>query len=324
MNDTLRIDVPLTPDEKGFVGRECPACEKYFKVKPGTGLPTKICHCPYCGHADNYSSFHTKQQIDYAVSVAKKKLIEEVVEPSIRSLTDSFKQLERSTSGGLFRIKVKTTSTPMYIPLNYYQEKELETDVVCDNCNLEFTIYGVFANCPDCEKLNALLIFNKSIEVARKRLHLLSTINEGTDLKMAILEDSLSGGVSAFDGFGKALQARYTEILPEKPKNLFQNLQALSDALTTTIGEGLPEKLGVDDFKFLFKMFQVRHIYEHNMGVVDADFVKKVPSLEHLEGKKYLLEQTEVNSFLEILQRVASTIIKTIEEAQSCDSKEQQ
>lgn len=45
----MKIGVILPPDDKGFTGRECPQCKRYFKVKFGTGLHGSTCCCPYCG-----------------------------------------------------------------------------------------------------------------------------------------------------------------------------------------------------------------------------------------------------------------------------------
>jgi len=59
----MSIKVNLPSDEQGFIGRECPKCYKYFKVKPGTGLSTSICHCPYCAYTGDYNEFSTKDQI---------------------------------------------------------------------------------------------------------------------------------------------------------------------------------------------------------------------------------------------------------------------
>lgn len=198
----------------------------------------------------------------------------------------------------------------MRFPLKYYQEKEVETYVTCDNCGLEFAIYGVFANCPDCDTLNASIIFRKSIEVARKRIHLLDSIKNEVELQEAILEDALSGGVSSFDALGKVLQSRDSAIFPEKPKNLFQNLTALSDALSKSVGKSLSDIIGKEDFEFLFRMFQVRHIYEHNRGVVDDDFVHKVPNLRYLKGRKYPLKQDEIEKFLTLILETGNKILK--------------
>lgn len=310
----MTIKVSLPPDKQGFTGRECPRCRKYFKVKCGTRLPISTCHCPYCDYTGDYNKFSTKEQIEYAKSVAKKQAMEQLVEPEIRKLKRNFKNLEQVTKGRFIQIKVKTRNSPIILPLSYYQEKEVETFVTCDNCGLEFAIYGVFANCPDCGKLNALIVFKKSIEVAHKRIHILNSIKDDVDLQRAILEDALSCGVSAFDAFGKALQLRYPNILSSKPKNLFQNLQILSACLSKSIGKSLPEIIARENFEFLFKMFQVRHIYEHNMGVIDDDFVRKLPNLAHLKGRKYSLEQDEIEQFLVVILETGNKILNITED----------
>ena len=309
----MSIKVSLPPDEQGFTGRECPKCSKYFKVKSGTGLPISICHCPYCGYIGDHSEFFTKDQIKYAKSKALREVMGRVIEPELRKLERSFKERERATRGGFIQIKVKTQRSPMRLPLKYYQEKEVETYITCDNCALEFAIYGVFANCPGCGKLNALIIFRKSIEVAHKRIHLRDSIKDEVELQEAILEDALSGGVSTFDALGKVLQSRYPAIFPQKPKNLFQNLKILSDVFSKSVGESLSDILSKENFEFLFQMFQVRHIYEHNMGVVDDDFVRKVPDLSYLKGRKYPLEKSEIEKFLGVVLDAGNKILKIVE-----------
>jgi Zn ribbon nucleic-acid-binding protein len=308
----MKIKVSLPTDEKGFTGRECPRCTRYFKVKFGTGLHATVCHCPYCGYAGNHKEFDTKDQIEYAKSVAVKKAFESIIEPELRKLEESFKELERATRGGLIQIKVKTQGYPRALPLSHYQEKKVETHVACDNCGLEFAVYGVFAGCPDCGKLNALIVFRKSIEVARKRIQLLDSTKDA-DLQNAILEDALTSGVSAFDALGKALQSHYPEIFPKKPKNLFQNLDALSRALAKSVRKSLPDLIGEEDFSVLSNMFQVRHIFEHNLGVVDDDFVRKVPDLAYLRGRKYPLERDAIDKFLDVLLDAGNKILKISE-----------
>lgn len=311
MDITIKFNLP--PDEQGLIGRECPKCQQYFKVKSGTGLPTSTCHCPYCLYTGSHNEFFTKDQVEYAKSVALKEAMEQVIEPDFRKLERSFKELERATRGGFIQIKVKTKRSPMVIPPSYYREKEVETYVICDHCGLEFAIYGVFANCSDCGKLNALTIFSKSIEVARKRLHILDSIKDEVELQGGILEDALSGGVSAFDALGKVLQSRYPAIFPQKPKNLFQNLEVLSDALSKSGGKSLSDMIGKENFEFLFEMFQVRHIYEHNMGVIDDNFVRKIPNLGHLKNRKYPLEKGKIEKFLAIVLEGGNKILKIVE-----------
>jgi len=149
------MQIGLTPDENGRMGRECSSYEKYFKVKFGTGLPITYQMCPYCGYKDDSDNFFTQDQIEYAGDI----LANEFIAPA---LEDFIKSLEH----------FKLNNTPIEFDIKQYQEKILETNVICDNCGLDFSIYGVFSNCPDCGQLNAKVIFDKSIESSIKKLEL--------------------------------------------------------------------------------------------------------------------------------------------------------
>ncbi len=68
MNE-FRISAPLPTDERGMTGRECPACGRYFKLMPGTGLPIEDCRCLYCCHLVDASGFTIAEQLKYVESV---------------------------------------------------------------------------------------------------------------------------------------------------------------------------------------------------------------------------------------------------------------
>ncbi len=71
----MEFSVNIKADKAGYTGRECLECGKYFKIKFGTGLPEVTdCHCPYCNHIGPQDEFWTKQQIEYAQSVALNKI----------------------------------------------------------------------------------------------------------------------------------------------------------------------------------------------------------------------------------------------------------
>lgn len=301
------VSVNINPDNEGFTGRECPKCEEYFKVKCGTGLPIKYHICPYCNYQGPSEQFSTKDQLEYAKSVAIKK----VVEPAFDSLHRTLKKLETSTRGGFVQIKVRTSGNALRI--KDYQEKILETNVTCDNCGLEFSIYGVFSNCPDCGKLNANVIFEKSIEVLKKKLKLSKDDKIDKVFQEELSKDALTGAVSSFDSFGKALRKKHSAKFPSNPKNLFQNFVKLDEALKISFGKNVKDYLSQSDSEFLFKMFQVRHIYEHNAGVIDDDFVRKLPSFNSQKGRKYRLDESELEHFLEKLYELMIKIYSEVE-----------
>lgn len=123
------------------------------------------------------------------------------------------------------------------MPIKYYQEEELETKISCDNCGLTFAVYGAFARCPDCSEINAFLIYEKSIEVTKKQLDIFSKSEIPKDIQENSFPFILSSYISSFDGLGKELRKRKSINLPEKPKNLFQNLSKLDEVLNGYISK---------------------------------------------------------------------------------------
>lgn len=299
----INVSVTIPLDENGMMGRECLECEQYFKLKPGTGLETDHCHCPYCDYEGNADTFWTQAQLEYARSIAMQQAFNKIVKPQLDKLTNSFKQLERNSRNSLIQFKVKTTGNNISFPIKYYSESELETNLICDNCGLEFAIYGVFSNCPDCNKTNAFLIYEKSLEVIEKKLEIFSKPEIPQEIVEISLNSILTSSISAFDGLGKELRKIKPEHYPSKPRNLFQNIYVLNEKLDNLIADKH------SDFNKLIKYFQLRHVIEHNMGVVDSDCINKIPELSHLKGRKYKLTVTELDEFIGLMHELG-TIIK--------------
>ena len=300
------IKVTLPTDENRMLGRQCPQenCGQYFKLKPGTGLKTTTTSCPYCGYTGNSSDFTTPDQIEYAKSVA----IKQTLEPILKDFKRKIEGLNQPSRNSLIELKF-SVSTPN-LHLHFYREKEVETQVTCDSCGLEFSIFGIFASCPDCKNLNAFSVLRSSLEVSRKRLLLAEHKDTASDseLKTAIVQDSLCGAIAAFDALGKKLRELQSNIFPKSPRNLFQNYRALDECLINGTGKSIAERIGKDGASDLLKLFQVRHILEHNLGVVDKDFIRYVPSCQQLLGRKYILEQKDVERLLELIEKLAESI----------------
>lgn len=299
-SEVPKVSIAFTPDENGKMGRECPSCGKYFKVKFGTGLPITYQMCPYCGHKDNSNNFYTQDQIKYIHGVLANEVLAPAVENFRKSLKNKLKNFEPS-------------NTPIKFDTNLYTEKKLETNIICDNCGLDFSIYGVFSNCPDCGQLNAKVVFDESIEVSIKKLELYKDEKLDYSIRNDFPKDALNGGVSAFDALGKGLKTKYGHIIPSKPQNLFQNLDELNKFLYNKFGKSIAVYISEENFNFLYKMFQVRHIYEHNAGVIDSGFIKKLPEYNNLIGRKYALNEEEIKKFLLLTQDLGTKIFHEFE-----------
>lgn len=297
-----QFSIPIPPDEKGYIGRECPGCERYFKITLGTGLTGENlpCHCPYCGHSAQQDQFFTKAQIEYAQSV----VINKVTGAFIKDLkTLVFNHRPRGAFG--IGISMKVEGRPL--PIRHYSERELEEEVVCDRCTLRYTVYGTFAFCPDCGRHNSLQILEKNLDVARKQIDLAATV--GGDLSAQLVADALENGVSAFDGFGREACRVYSPKAsnPAKASAIsFQNLGGAQKNVLALFGIDLTSALDAADWTFACRCFQKRHLLAHKMGVVDDAYIKATGDTQATVGRKVSIPSEEVVALLATVRRLGA------------------
>jgi len=297
------ISIPISADEHGFTGRECPRpeCEGYFKIELGTGLKGEglPCHCPYCGHAAGHDQFWTKEQIEYAKSVAMRKITD--------ALHKDLKKLEFDHKPkGAFGIGISMKVKPgRPTPIHYYREKQLETEVACANCTLRYSVYGVFAFCPDCGQHNSLQILDRNLEVVGKMLELATGAEKALAERM--IENALEDCVSAFDGFGRELcrvHANRARNPARAEKLSFQNLEGATTAYLDLFGIDLSASVTPQEWRAAVTAFQKRHLVAHKLGVVDQDYIAKSRDTRAVAGRKIGIGADEV--------KVLANIIKTL------------
>jgi hypothetical protein len=278
-----QVKVPIRADEDGYLGRECPNpdCEDYFKITPGTGIQGPApCHCPYCGHTGESKTFWTREQIEYARSVVKQKVVEAVRQD--------------------LKVKLKPGAP---VPIRWYREKNLETDIVCDQCGLRYAIYGVFAWCPDCGVHNSLQILAKNLETATKRLALAQSEK---DLAEALVADALSGIVSGFDGFGREL------CTDGDNRASFQNLEGGRKRVQQQFGFDMADAVTEEEWRSACRSFQKRHLIAHRTGVVDEEYVQKACDPAAVVGRKVALASGEVASLIGVVERIGKRLYEGV------------
>lgn len=295
-----RIAVSIPNDADGYLGRECPKCESYFKVTLGTGITTgnPPCHCPYCGEVGNPDVFWTKGQIEYVKSVALNKITGAVLK-DLKKL--EFNHRPRGAFG--IGISMKVEGRPH--PIRYLHEPRLETEVACDGCTLRYAIYGVFAYCPDRGQHNSLQILEKNLELAGKQLALAATLDG--DLSAQLVADALENGVSAFDGFGREVCRVHAGKAsnPVKAEAIsFQNLAGAQKNVQALFGVDLASGLSADEWDALSRSFQKRHLLAHSMGIVDEEYLKKVSDPQARIGRKVPMPPGEVSVMLGLTRKL--------------------
>jgi hypothetical protein len=299
--------IPIPPDEQGFTGRECPVpeCLGYFKVQFGTGLKGENlpCHCPYCGHIDGHNKFFTEAQIEYAKSVAVNRISGAMIK-DLKAL--EFSHPPRGALGIGMSVKVKGHPHP----IQHYRERDLETEVVCDRCTLRYAIYGVFALCPDCGVHNSLQILNKNLELTGKEVALAAGVEH--DLADHLLADALESAVSAFDGFGRETCRMHASKLSEPAKAekiSFQNLASARRSIDQLFGFDLAAAMDSEDWDFICRCFQKRHLLAHKMGVVDSAYLRAAKDAKAVIGRKISVEPHEVTALIALLGKLGASLV---------------
>ena len=301
------ISIPISADDNGFIGHECPqeACEGYFKIVLGTGLEGEglPCHCPYCGHTALHDEFCTEDQIEYATSVALRQITD--------ALHKDFKRLEfdhkpRGAFGMGISMKV-TRGRPT--PIHYYREKQLETEVVCTNCTLRYAVYGVFAFCPDCGQHNSLQILDENLKVVGKILDLAT--GAGAALAERLIENALEDCVSAFDGFGRELcrvHANRASRPVEAKRISFQNLDGARAGVLKMFGIDLGAAVTPEEWREAVTAFQKRHLIAHKLSVVDQHYINKTGDIRAFVGRKIEVSAAEVRRLAGLIKTLAPSL----------------
>lgn len=305
----IRISVPR--DEEGFTGRECPACEKLFKIEFGTGLKggEVPCHCPYCGHAAGQGQFWTKDQIKYAKSMAARK-ITDAIRRDLRGL--EFDHKPRGPFGIGFSLKVEPGRR---LPIRHYVEPRLETEMVCDKCTLRYAVYGVFAFCPDCGQHNSLQILDRNLEIVGKMLEMASD-QEDYLVAERFCENALEDCVSAFDGFGRELcrlHASKARSPAQARKLSFQSLESANRVLRDLFGVELSAVVDPEEWRAATMAFQKRHLVAHRLGVVDEDYITKTRDTLAAVGRKIVIDAGEVGRLVSVIGKLAKRMAVTLE-----------
>ena len=304
-----QLSVPIPKDENGFFGRECPVeeCLGYFKIKPGTGLTGAglLCRCPYCGQAADPNSFCTKEQIEYAQSVAFRRFTD-AVRKDLKQF--EFDYPARRAFGIGISMKLQPGPLP---PLRHYREQKLETDVVCDECTLHYAVFGLFAYCPDCGVHNSLQVLQRNLMLVAKQLELAASV-ESPDLARHLIEDSLENCVSAFDGFAREtcrIRAAHSQDAGRASNLSFQNLGNAAKLVQTLFGVDLAAAVDTASWDRTTRAFFKRHLLAHRSGVIDEKYVLSSGDTAAIVGRRISIDPVEVTDVAGTISALGSALI---------------
>lgn len=307
LEDGISVHVPK--DNDGYFGRECPQieCEGYFKIMLGTGLTGENlpCHCPYCGHTASHDDFWTKPQIAYVHSVFSRK-VADAFRKDLKQLEFEYKPPKNSFEIGL-SMKLKPGSLPS---IHYFHESKLETYLTCQNCTLNYAVYGIFGYCPDCRQHNSLQILETNLNLLRKVLEL---ADSNQDVFSTLIESVLEKCVAVMDGFGKTVWELANLNAGNHCSSIsFQNIEMARHKVKEAFGLDIAQSLSTEKWEEFRKLLQKRHLFAHSSGIVDQHYISRSGDDSAVVGRKVALTKAEILNLIISVKGIARYLSKQL------------
>lgn len=320
----INIPVTFSADGKGYFDRECPNenCLFTFKIRMDDWkekMSKGEVHCPMCGHIDTSDKWWTQQQLGAVHGVAANWAMTYIQE----ELDKSFKALERSTRGNKFvKITYKPGRRTTFTNNPLGQSEEWEQDIQCPKCQTQYSVIGLAYFCPCCGINVIENVFDESLDIIEKMIISLPEMenslakshgkDKAVSICRAMLEGSLGDVVSAFQKFAeekyKTLSTKLVRV------NDFQIVDKGSALFLKATGQGYNTWLTDDEIEFMNLMFQRRHVFEHNGGIVDQKYLANSRDTTYAAGQRLVIRDGDAVGLIKIVKKLGQGI-KTLRDS---------
>jgi len=295
VNKIIKFTVSV-PTDKGFIGRACnnPDCEQYFKIS--ADARKKVMYCPYCASQFNEGELHTTDQVEYL-----SKAVEAEAETYVHNeLQKMLKKTFGSSSAKKPGISFKTSRVQKREFSPHYQERKIDSELICPSCETKFQVYGVFGFCPGCKEENMLVY----------------------DANLSIIESEISYAKNPERQLRHAygdLVSTFETLCKRKAKKLTSetcNFQVLFDSrkfFKTHGGLNILSNVPKNELLALRRLFQKRHLYMHSDGTITEKYIRKIPEDSTLLNEKAALSLEEFKLASVGMRIALMDLVKSIE-----------
>ena len=314
----FEASVSIPADEEGFFGRRCPDCERFFKMRVDQWemLPDRaIVTCPYCGHQpEDVSDFITPQQ-NQRVESAVEALAEQYMHQRLREVFSGFDTRGLRPGGSGIEVRVSHDPPPPVRSLPEYVEKQVRRTITCAKCETVCAVYGATAFCPVCGPRAAADTVLESIERGRRSLALEDALPDdlreearGVGVFDKAAADAVKEVVALFEVFAREQYVTrvpgHEEILKHRGRGVFQRLDDVETLFTGHVGAPISAHVPEAAWSRLQVVFQQRHVLVHRQGIVDEQYVQRVPYARQRVGQRLVLSRRDAERALDALEAV--------------------
>jgi hypothetical protein len=290
------IPVWIISDQHGMFGRTCPECKSYFR----TNFCGRVLHCPYCGYTGNNVTFTTKNQLEYIGVFFKEFLRANSSKENVTIDLDPL--LDR----------LKENKTPWT-----YSEKQQQTSDYCPNCQARYDILGEYGGCPGCGKRNVEKVID--FKLTRLKTEIEQLGGGSCEVDAEIDWEKLIRCVSEFEAMAKDLRRQLTRLpaTPQRKGKLsglnFQNIIRANQRLKRWYGFEILKDISVEDRDFINRMFNKRHVFAHNAGRIDQQYLENTGDTTVTLNQVIRLKKSEMGRLIPLVRKSAINLIRGFE-----------
>ena len=242
--------VYIVTDSEMMWGAECPRCSAYWR----SNSPSRC--CVSCGLRGEPHLFLTEAHSAYIQQYC-----------SLFARAQSAPDGEHVIDFDAVADAVESVEKPPF----YYAEESQQNKFTCATCGCVVDILGKFGYCSLCGTRNDVQELARILEAIRKRINT-------EDAREACVRDA----VAAFDSFvGQYVRELIRRVPMTKSRinrlenSRFHNVNLVREELRNTFDIDIFDGVEEEDQRFAASMFLRRHVYEHNGGEVDEDYISQ-------------------------------------------------
>lgn len=320
LNGTMTYTMKIEPDEDGYYDKECPneKCLSKFKVNGedwSNLFSDDAVYCPFCGHTAHSKSWYTTEQVEQAKSQARDYVVAQIG----KAFSEDARDFNRSQSRNSFiKISMNYKGSTSFVNLPALALDEMEQKIQCEKCGARYAVIGSAFYCPCCGKNSARLTFNNSIEKVRAKIKNLNVIrielseiskDDAARTCTSLLESSIPDLVVAFQRLCECVYPALPNAKQIK-RNVFQRLDDGSKLWKETVGEGYEEWISEVEWRIVKKCFQQRHLFQHQDGIVDQDYIDKSGDITYHIGQHLIIKEDDVINYADIIEKMGDRILE--------------
>lgn len=305
------LDIPyyFQLDSDGFLDRECHNCGYLFKISGDAWATLNgIQYCPLCKFQGDKEAFFTKEQ-----EVKRQEQFDTSVREALGN--EITIQLDDLYSRKEIQNPYEIEGFPFTSEFIPEKVKELsKIQIVCDNCNVKYAIFGSAYFCPNCGSHSFEKIFNSSVIKIDVKLEFASRLDSGDGVEdddivvaRSLIETSLNDCVITFQfNMESIFKSRYPGI--SISFNLFQRIDDGNKFWKQHQSIGYTDILSPSEIDRLKLYFQKRHLLSHTDGIVDAKYIQNSNDTSYSVGQRIVIKKNDVEDCLSLIKKIASEI----------------